>query len=87
MSDALGAILRPAATPLWNSGHKFMLGTTSMCDKSTVVPLGGALPVRQRRGIGNVSVITGAAVRSVNIPLAQKYTKISIIYLEWHCLN
>jgi len=43
-----------------------------MCDKSTVVPLGGARPVRQRRGMGNVSVTTGAAVRRVNIPLIQQ---------------
>ena len=70
--DALGAMRRPAATPLWKSGHRFMLGTTSMCDKSTVVPLGGARPVRHRRGMGNVSVTTGAAVRRVNIPLIQQ---------------
>jgi len=70
--DALGAMRRPAATPLWKSGHRFMLGTTSMCDKSTVVPLGGARPVRHRRGMGNVSVTTGAAVRRVNIPLMQQ---------------
>jgi hypothetical protein len=43
-----------------------------MCDKSTVVPLGGARPVRHRRGMGNVSVTTGAAVRRVNIPLTQQ---------------
>jgi hypothetical protein len=73
--DALGAMRRPAATPLWKSGHRFMLGTTSICDKSTVVPLGGARPVRHRRGIGSVSVTTGAAVRSVNIPLTEKYGK------------
>jgi len=70
--DALGAMRRPAATPLWKSGHRFMFGTTSMCDKSTVVPLGGARPVRHRRGMGNVSVTTGAAVRRVNIPLIQQ---------------
>jgi len=37
-----------------------------------VVPLGGARPVRHRRGMGNVSVTTGAAVRRVNIPLIQQ---------------
>lgn len=41
-----GAILRPAATPLWKLGQLVMLGGTSMFPlfRSTVVFLGGARP-------------------------------------------
>lgn len=66
---ASGVIRKPFATPLWKRGHKFMLAGVSIWFKSTVVPLGGALPVKQSGGAGSGSVMTGVAVRNVNIPL------------------
>lgn len=58
----------PAATPLWNSGHLSMLGTTSMWSISTVVPRGGARPLRQRRGMCWRSVSSGDPENSVRAP-------------------
>lgn len=69
MLVAPGAMRSPAATPLWNRGHRFMLGTTSMCVRSTVVPRGGTRPLRHSRGMVSGSLVTGHDVCSVNIPL------------------
>ena len=63
------SVTRPAATPLWKVGHFSMLGTTSMWSISTVVPLGGAFPIRQSLGIGRVSVGSGVVVLRVTAPL------------------
>ena len=44
--------LSAAATPLWNSGQMFIFRVVSVDVKSTMLPLGTALPVRHRGGTG-----------------------------------
>jgi len=66
--SAEGIIRNPAATPLWNNGQRFILGTISMWVSSTAAPR-GVLPDKQSFGNGSGSVITGCIDLIVNIPL------------------
>lgn len=70
---AFGEILSPAATPLWNRGHKFIFDTTSIWEKSIDVPVLADFPIRHNLGIVKGSVIEGVIVYNVNMPLKKKY--------------
>jgi hypothetical protein len=59
---------KPAATPLWNSGHSIRSGDDVEVSRVMVAFVGGTRPERMRGGMGSRSANKGSRDDNVSMP-------------------